>query len=256
MFYRFWFTALIILLQQTSVIFAEQISYLSGKSPNYESDHDVSSLTDLVSKLTVREPVIIFDFSSPEFLEDVISSDQTYPFLSKFLAEDVASIQSSDESSEFENDPRVEVFELNEIPSSLSTILYDFTNTNKSIFLFKLTNDKYNVAALDEFLESTCVFLRETLVEPENIIVNVHGLDSRKTHKQIKKDHDSSEGSKSPSVDDKDILSKTWTEGLLMCLLVSAILLGILIVAISWTWNIEISYGGLERPSNPIKKNK
>ncbi|GAV53264.1 hypothetical protein ZYGR_0AI05480 [Zygosaccharomyces rouxii] len=256
MFYQFWLTTLLLLLQQTSVIFAKQVSYLSIKSPNYKGHHDVSSLSDLVSKLNIHEPVIIFDFANPELLEEVVSSDETYPFLSNFLTNDMAPILSDDESTELENDSRVEVFELNEIPSSLSTILYDFTNTDKYIFLFKLTNAKYDAAALDEFLESTCVFLRETLAEAENIIVNVHGLDFHQTHRQTKKDHDKGEGNKGPSDDDKDILSKTWTEGLLMCLLVSAVLLGILFVAISWTWNIEISYGGLERPTNPIKKNK
>lgn len=246
MVYQFWFTALLILLQQVSVISAKQVSYLSLKSPSYNGHHGASSLSDIVSKLKNEEPVIIFDFAGPELLEEVVSSEDRYPFLSDFLTNDVTPIVSDDDSREFENDPRVEVFELNEIPSSLSTILYDFTSTDKYIFLFKLRNDKYDAAALDEFLESTCVFLRETLTEMENIIINVHGLDLHQTHRQTKKEHD----------DDKDILSKTWTEGLLMCLLVSAILLGILVVAISWTWNIEISYGGLERPSDPTKKNK
>ncbi|CAR27271.1 ZYRO0C12870p [Zygosaccharomyces rouxii] len=249
MFYQFWLTTLTLLLQQASVIFAKQFSYLSIKSPNYKGHHDVSSLSDVVSKLSAHEPLIIFDFASPELLEEVVSSDKTYPFLSNFLTNDVAPIVSDDESIEFENDPRIEVFELDEVPLSLSTILYDFTNTDKYIFLFKLKNAKYDAAVLDEFLESTCVFLRETLAEVENIIVNVRGLDTlHQTHGQVKKDHDDDN-------DDKDILSNTWTEGLLMCLLVSALLLGILFVAISWTWNIEISYGGLERPSNPIKKN-
>lgn len=250
-----------LLLQQVSVVLAKQLSYLSIKSPNYSGRHEVSSLSDVVSKFTTHEPLIIFDFASPEILEEVVSSEKTYPFLSKFLTNDVAPIVSEDDSMELEHDSRVEVFELNEIPSSLSTILYDFVNTEKYIFLFKLKNSKYDAAALNEFLESTYVFLQETLAEVENVIVSVRGLDNYQTHGHVKKDHNDNKkhdgsGKKNPIDANKDILSKTWTEGLLMCLLVSALLLGILVVAIVWTWNIEISYGGLERPSNPIKKNQ
>nr|6M0R_N Chain N, V0 assembly protein 1 [Saccharomyces cerevisiae S288C]6M0S_N Chain N, V0 assembly protein 1 [Saccharomyces cerevisiae S288C] len=51
-----------------------------------------------------------------------------------------------------------------------------------------------------------------------------------------------------------DILSSIWTEGLLMCLIVSALLLFILIVALSWISNLDITYGALEKSTNPIKK--
>lgn len=48
--------------------------------------------------------------------------------------------------------------------------------------------------------------------------------------------------------------SRIWTEGLLMCLIVSGILLIILIISLSWLSDLSISYGALERPNNMAKK--
>ncbi|CCE62941.1 hypothetical protein TPHA_0D03050 [Tetrapisispora phaffii CBS 4417] len=56
------------------------------------------------------------------------------------------------------------------------------------------------------------------------------------------------------NAEDNDILSKIWTEGLLMCLLVSIFLFGLLAVALSWMTSLEISYGAFEKQSNPLKK--
>lgn len=47
---------------------------------------------------------------------------------------------------------------------------------------------------------------------------------------------------------------RIWTEGLLMCLIVSFILLGILLVALSWLSSLTISYGALEKQTAPSKK--
>lgn len=47
---------------------------------------------------------------------------------------------------------------------------------------------------------------------------------------------------------------RIWTEGLLMCLFVSLVLLGILVIALSWLSSLTISYGALERQTAPSKK--
>ncbi|KAL6944868.1 hypothetical protein ACO0RG_001623 [Hanseniaspora osmophila] len=56
------------------------------------------------------------------------------------------------------------------------------------------------------------------------------------------------------SIPDGQVLSTLWTEGLIMCLLVTFLLISILVMAIKWTSSITISYGALEKSNNPIKK--
>ncbi|AQZ09839.1 VOA1 (YGR106C) [Zygosaccharomyces parabailii] len=255
MIFNIWFTSILFLLQQFSLAFGKQLSYLSLKPSDYK-EHDASSLPDVVTALSDRGPVIIFDLANPQLLEEVVSSDLKYPFLSRFLTKDVTPIVSEEEAFNFENNPNVEVFELSDIPSSVSTILYDYTSTDKFIYVFKLTNAEYDAAELDEFVESVFVFLERTLAKVENVIVNVHRLDAHESFRHSKKEHHEREENDEEGTGDDDILSKIWTEGLLMCLLVSALLLGVLIVAITWTSSIEISYGALERSSNHMKKNK
>lgn len=252
---KFWITAIIFLLQQVSIVCGKQLSYLSIKPADYQ-ERDDPSLPELVSALSAKGPVIIFDLATPQLLEEVVTSDNNYPFLSQFLTNDVAPMVSELESFDFESDPRVEVFELSEIPSSVSTILYDCKNTDKYVFVFKLTNSEYDTAAVDEFLESVFVFMERTLTKVENVIVNVHKLHDYKSIRNTKKDYQERGDTEEQEPDDDEVLSKVWTEGLLMCLLVSALLLGVLIVAIAWTSNIEISYGALEKSTNPMKKNK
>lgn len=52
--------------------------------------------------------------------------------------------------------------------------------------------------------------------------------------------------STSPSDNIKPVLSELWTEGLIICLFVSLLLMAIVVIAIKATSSITISYGALE----------
>ncbi|XBW34489.1 hypothetical protein QEN19_000034 [Hanseniaspora menglaensis] len=52
------------------------------------------------------------------------------------------------------------------------------------------------------------------------------------------------------------VLSEYWTEGLIICLFVSLLLLFILVIAIKWTSSISISYGALEDKTQNQDSNK
>lgn len=52
--------------------------------------------------------------------------------------------------------------------------------------------------------------------------------------------------STSPSDNIKPVLSELWTEGFIICLFVSLLLMAIVVIAIKATSSITISYGALE----------
>ncbi|GMM39119.1 hypothetical protein DAHU10_000200 [Hanseniaspora uvarum] len=54
----------------------------------------------------------------------------------------------------------------------------------------------------------------------------------------------------------KPILSEFWTEGLIICLIVSLMLIAILVIAIKATSSISISYGALEDKTQNQDSNK
>lgn len=83
----------------------------------------------------------------------------------------------------------------------------------------------------------------------EELLDDIGVLDFLEDHEG--QDSDSDSGSDS---DDKNEEHRIWTEGLLMCLIVSFILLGVLVIALSWLSSLSISYGALERQTAPSKK--
>lgn len=62
--------------------------------------------------------------------------------------------------------------------------------------------------------------------------------------------------STTPNDNIKPVLSEIWTEGLIICLLVSLLLIAIVVIAIKATSSISISYGALEDKTQNQDSNK
>ncbi|CAI4062420.1 Voa1p SKDI_07G3550 [Saccharomyces kudriavzevii IFO 1802] len=230
---------------------------LLDKESNLDNFGTVSSTADVIS--SVDSAVAIFEFDNFSLLDNVILDDhiEEYPFFERFFSNDVA-LTVNDESPL--NIPQslssiTEQFTVDELPQSASELLYEYSLDDKSIVLFKFTSNTYDSNRLDEFIESCLLFLGDKSDNDLTVIINTVGTidadDDIFAAKDILSHHDNDEGKHG----DDDILSSIWTEGLLMCLIVSALLLFILIIALSWISDLDISYGALEKSTNPIKKN-
>lgn len=254
------FLGITVIVQLLSVVTAT-ISYASIKSNGY--DEEVEHISQYIGAATAESPLVIFQFKKFPLVEEFSSSKEHLPFLTGLFAnEDVTRLE--DQSIvHLENGVHdFETFEVLELPSSASEHLYDRHLKGKKVVLFDFQDGMYDLEKLDELLESVCFFLEDSLYVVENVVLNINEVAnegaSRSASAMVsgnskqRKEHKVKE----PVSDDSDKLSDIWTEGLLMCLLVSFFLIVLLVVAISWVGTIEISYGALEKSTNPLKKTK
>lgn len=246
------------MLQVISLASANEISYISIKSDSYLAE-DINSVSDLISQANEQNPLVIFQFETFPVLQAFLPSEGDLPFLSKFFHFEVTKILQ--EGSSFDsnlNDEWAEVFTLTDVPFTASELLYDYHQKGQSVILFDFQNAEYDISVLDEFLESAYLFLEDSLGSLGTVVLSTQNsaafntVTSSKARSEKARDHKGT----TPIDDDEDILSNIWTEGLLMCLLVSLLLVAILVVAISWMSSVNISYGALERSTNPLKKTK
>ena len=186
--------------------------------------------------------------------------DEEYQFFNRFFANDVSLTVHDDSPLNISQSlsPIMEQFTVDELPESASDLLYEYSLDDKSIVLFKFTSDAYDLKKLDEFIDSCLSFLEDKSGDNLTVVINSLGWafededgDDEYATEETLSHHDNNKGKEG----DDDILSSIWTEGLLMCLIVSALLLFILIIALSWISNLDITYGALEKSTNPIKKN-
>ncbi|QHS73417.1 Voa1p [Saccharomyces paradoxus] len=233
----------------------ESFSFISlDKESNLDIISAISSTADVIS--SVDSAIAIFEFDNFSLSENMIV-DEEYPFFDRFFSNDVT-LAVNDESPlniSQSLSPIMEQFTVDELPQSASDLLYEYSLDDKSIVLFKFTSDSYDLKKLDEFIESCLLFLEDKSGDDLTVVINSIGTfdadDNEYATEGTLSHHDNDKGKDS----DDDILSSIWTEGLLMCLIVSALLLFILIIALSWISNLDITYGALEKSTNPIKKN-
>ncbi|CAI4038800.1 hypothetical protein SMKI_06G1480 [Saccharomyces mikatae IFO 1815] len=230
----------------------ESSSYISL---NEESHLEaINSTVDVIS--SVDSAIAVFEFDNFALLDN-IKTDEEYPFLDRFFSNDVtlAVNDKSPLSIPQSLSSISEQFTVDELPQSASDLLYEYSLDDKSIVLFKFTSSAYDLKKLDEFIESCLLFLEDKSGDDLTIVINSVGSFDADDFEFAATDslshHDNDKGEDI----DSDILSSIWTEGLLMCLIVSALLLFILIIALSWISSLDITYGALEKSTNPIKKN-
>ncbi|CCE93144.1 Voa1p TDEL_0F03330 [Torulaspora delbrueckii] len=245
------------LLQIVSLVAAGATSYASIKTEKYQ---DSNSVSDLISQATENDPIVVFRFSRYPLLEALLPYEGRVPYLTSFFETDMTKSYPKEVSTDImENKDEIETFEIDELTLTASQLLYNKPIEGKSVVVFNFQDSYYDLPILDEFMESAYLLLHNSFSRVENIVLSVADAtasDRFSTAGKTKKAHVSQEPKKPANDDDKDILSTIWTEGLIMCLIVSLLLLGILIVAISWMSSVDISYGALEKSANPLKKTK
>ncbi|QLL32080.1 hypothetical protein HG536_0C02490 [Torulaspora globosa] len=243
-----------VVLQIVSQVVAST-SYVSLRS---ENNADVSSVSELISQANEEAPIVIFRFTDYPIVEAWKLDEGHAPYLAGFL-ESGNAYQEDFSFDELYTDAESEVFNLGDLTLSASELLYNYDLKGKSVVLFNFDRSNYELGSVDEFMESAYLFLADSIDGIEKVVLNV--ARTANLHRSTASDR-STERAKveqekeKPGEGDDGALSTIWTEGLIMCLIVSLLLLAILVVAISWMSSMEISYGALERSTNPLKKTK
>ncbi|KAK5778354.1 Voa1p PWA37_000396 [Arxiozyma heterogenica] len=274
-------TLFVLFTQLVSIILAKNAntnstSYISIRTKD-KINYRLSSTLDLLNHATLDQPVIVFEFEKFKIIDSLINNnnqDETnVQFLDQFFENHITNILNNESNLERPSfDAQLALFDIKDIAQSGSSILYDYPVEDYSIFWFKFQKKNYEISKINDFIESAYIFLEEYLNINIDILINtkdIVSLEELDTAITKNKENNYYEDSDSDNnMNDKtkqkeenqdntqndDGLSKIWTEGLIMCLIVSFLLLGILIVALSWIMSIEISYTALEKPTNPIKK--
>ena len=238
-------------------------------------DYRLSSSLDLISHATLYQPVVVFEFEKFEIINSMIDNEQNedktnIQFLNQFFENHITNVLNNEPNLENPSiDTHLALFKIKNIDKSGSSILYDYPVEDYSVFWFKFQKKNYEISDVNDFIENTCIFLEEYLnvnidilintkdttpLEDLEIVISENKGNTNYSDNEIDDDRNDKIKQKEEDKENDDSLSKIWTEGLIMCLIVSFLLLGILVVALSWIMNIEISYTALEKPSNPLKK--
>ncbi|CCF60523.1 hypothetical protein KAFR_0K01690 [Kazachstania africana CBS 2517] len=276
----------LLFLQATS-LYAKSTSTsfisITSKDDIDNIDNKLSTSDELIDNASIDSPIIVFQFDRYRLLEKLVDYNNNGKYtpsslyLNKFFSSRITTVVPEDLDLVSLSEDRTEkIYQFHEIPNDISRTLYETLGKKKStpfrIIWFEFTSKDIDINELDAFLENVTLLLEEYL-EDEHLDIILNTRDKMTTLEQFdesieesksitasttaSKQKASSKPTKGTSKGkDDDILSEIWTEGLLMCLLVSAMLLWILIMLISWIMNISISYGALEKSTNPLKKNQ
>lgn len=260
-----------------SVVFAKSAtttnstSYISIRSKD-KVDYRLSSTLDIINTATVEQPLVVFEFDKFRVIDSMTSKVEKmnqFQFLSQFFENHLTNVLDDESALDRPDSNDVAYFKIKNIEQSGSAMLYDFPVEDYAIIWFKFQKKDYDLTEVNDFIESASIFLEEYLNINIDMLINtkdttpLENFDEAVESNQENKDHhdeNNMQGSNSNKTNhgekQDDSLSKIWTEGLIMCLLVTFLLLAILVVAMSWIMSIEISYSALDKPTNPIKKNQ
>ncbi|SCU97961.1 LADA_0H09604g1_1 [Lachancea dasiensis] len=237
-------------------------SFLALNSQRYREaldDATAASWPELASLGTSKEPLVCFRFTQFDLLTQLAQSSANTRFLPTFFEDSVTNVWIDDVPSTAVGAMYSPVVAVGQLPDSIVPSLYSQVDGEDAVVVFEFSEPSYDLERLDEYLETAYLFLEDTMANIDNLVVQVPT--SGKSY--VRDAADASEIGVSdpnkkpkPSVpaDDTEILSTLWTEGLISCLIVAGFLLFVLVIAISWVTSIDISYGALEKPVNPLKK--
>lgn len=247
-------------LQIVSQVVASTTSYVSSNSGNQD---DSTTVSELISVANEDNPLLIFRFAEYPILEAWMPYEGHVPYLTQFFNSDTRAYQEDFPIERLSTDENIEVFNLDDLTLSAPELLYNYHLKGKSIVVFNFEKANYDLASMDEFMESAFLLLSDSFESVENVVLNVQSSSDLERYSnsdagvnKARVEGDVKDPKEAPGKEDTDVLSTIWTEGLLMCLIVSVLLLAILIVAISWMSSMDISYGALEKSTNPLKKTK
>ncbi|AAS50462.1 AAR097Cp [Eremothecium gossypii ATCC 10895] len=254
-------------LLEAAVAAAGVASFVSVKAERYRNGLEIKGaqdLRELVRLGTEQEPVVVVQFGAYRLFSELEKAGAgTQRFLHRLLASDSLNVLNGDEALQPHSSTRVAEFE--ELPVELPAEVRGGAGS----LLLHLKAPDYALDEVDGFLQRC----HEQLPSLDNIVLQFpHDIllvaaDVQESAARQKKDSvevTDPEGDSKPKPSDHDKapdghketdeLSAIWTEGLLSCLLVSLLLFGILATAVSWILSVEVSYGALEKSTNPLKK--
>lgn len=243
---------------------ADMTSFFSINAERYVDavkTEKVSSLKELLEMSRTEEPLIVLQFDKFDLVNAFDEKHEgTYPFISSLLKSSLDTFleeKGLPDGQKGYNGARV--LKVGEIPASAGEELRHRFKKSDNAVVVEFTKERYDVAELDDYLETLYAFMEDSLKNVDNIVLRVpksgnSGADIEKIE-ELREPEKSGEPGDGDDNDDDDSLSSLWTEGLLSCLLVSLLLIAILVVAISWIASLDISYGALEKSANPLKKN-
>ncbi|AGO10087.1 AaceriAAR097Cp [[Ashbya] aceris (nom. inval.)] len=255
-------------LLETAVAAAGVASFVSVKAERYRNGLEIKGaqdLPELVKLGTAQEPVVIVQFGAYRLFSELEKAGSGTPrFLNRLLASDSLNVLNGDEALQPHSSTRVAEFE--ELPVELP----DEVRKDAGSLLLHLKGSDYVLDEVDGFLQRCHQQLPSldniVLQFPHDALLVAADVQQDSASRQKKDsvevtDPEGDSGSKPGDHDkapdnnkDSEQLSAIWTEGLLSCLLVSLLLFGILAVAASWILSVEVSYGALEKSTNPLKK--
>lgn len=250
------------------VLAGDMTSFLSVNAHRYINPVETKQVNYLVELLLLsnnEEPLVVLQFDNFNLLDHFDEKHaQTYPFLTALFETSLVTVLEEQNVDALKSGfDHANLMQINEIPASASDLLrYKFSSSDKAVVV-EFTKENYDIAELDDFLQTMYAFMEDSLKNIDNIVLRVPtSSDSSTKLKSLRNGEtskdvgvDDPENSHEDEPEDSDALSSLWTEGLLSCLIVSGLLLAILVVAISWLASLDISYGALEKPANPLKKN-
>lgn len=247
-------------------------SYISIRTKD-DVDFRLSSSIDIINHATKEQPIVVFEFEKFKIIDAMTNKDNDisindFQFLDQFFENHLTNVLDEVSGLERPSDDKVAFFKIKNIEQSGSNILYDFPVEDYGIVWFKFQKKDYDLVKLNDFIESASIFLEEYLNVNIDLLINTKDTtplekfdeisqfkqDNEEEYNQVESTKESKPTNDDNKDSDDDSLSSIWTEGLIMCLIVSFLLLGILIVAMSWIMSLEISYSALDKPVNPIKK--
>ncbi|AET39474.1 Voa1p Ecym_4425 [Eremothecium cymbalariae DBVPG len=257
------------LLSLVNAVYAT-ISLVSVESERYREHFKstgVSGLSQFLKHVSAEEPVIILKFDKFNLYGEFASSrGGQYPFLEDYLDSDSHLVLNNDE--DISQQDSYSSIEIAQLPEHVTDGIKLKIKDTSDVLLMRFSEGQYNLDMLDRFLLETYQHFGELVPKLGSLVFQFPEHDSKSSDFSV-----SNMAKKSPEEQDsgsigitkvqdedtdadksKDELSKTWTEGLLSCLLVSLLLLFILVVATSWVLSLDISYGALEKSTNPLKK--
>lgn len=238
------------------------LSINSNHYRSYQKSSEVEHLNQLLSLSNIDEPLIILHFNKFALFNKLNGEKPNYTIIDDLYNVEMTSIPGNDYEI---NKPGIKLMEIDRLPvSNFNEVFFDI-NKDDSVIVFQFNCDDYDIDSLNEFLEKAYLFLSDKITKFENILIQCPYTDrlnsELRDHSEIsdlhltKQYHGSEDnGIKKNNIDIDDRLSSIWTEGLLSCLLISGILILILMIAISWISSLTISYGALEKSTNPLKK--
>lgn len=267
------FSVITFLLQ--SLLVSATSSYISLRGKENNDNNRLSTTYDLISHSSKGEPVVVFEFQKFKLLAELTQTDNRYPYLDKFFDTGITTILNDEPilvKPSGKDKKESSFFIIKDLPASASELLYDADLENQKIVWLQFKNQMYDLSSLDEFMESVTIFLEEYVDVNIDIVINsrdtisMEEFDSEEPEDildpyiydqdEVDQETKNPDQNDTPDDVDNDILSDIWTEGLIMCLLISAFLLFILITALSWLSSLDISYGALEKSTTPLKKNQ